>query len=304
VNQAKYRLLLARTWHDIAAVQSAALVVEGDRNGWYRALRSPLTPDEFARASGLAPRAARMWLTNQHAAGYVTFADERYSLDEEQAAVFTADDSVPAGFALAASLTCGDPAGAAQTIPAAQDRQDFPSLAIDAVDRMSAANARSLAPRWIPEDLRDSTILDVGCGRGGVSRELARQFPNARIHGIDLRAQPEPSERVTFARCDAVAVTGRYDLALMVDVLHELADPELVLKHLHEQARALVVVEPMLEEGVSARLMSAAAFLYCLPTSGHADFRDEQTLRAMLKNAGFTSVQRRDDPSHLVLEAR
>ena len=286
MNQAKYRLLLARAWHDIAAAQSARLVVEGDQGGWYRALREPRTLSQFAEAAGLDPRAAQLWLTNQISAGYITTNGTQFFLDEEQAAAFTGDDSVPAGFHLAALLT----AGVAQTV--------------DAIDRMSAANARNLASRWIPEDLRDGTILDVGCGRGGVARELARQFPNARIHGIDLREEPAADDRVTFERCDAAAATGTYDLALLVDVLHELADPARVLRHLRTHARAIVIVEPLLEDALGARLMSAAAFLYCLPVSGHAGFRDEPALRELVAAAGFPTARRRDDPSHLVLEAR
>ncbi|HEX8151872.1 MAG TPA: class I SAM-dependent methyltransferase [Thermoanaerobaculia bacterium] len=287
MNQLKLRLLLSRAWHDVAAAQSAALVVAGDRNGWFRALaQGPADATQLAAATNADEPLLRMWLVNQANAGFITFdaASGRYSLDEEQAAVFT-DDSVPAGFELAATLTRGDDATAA-------------------IDRMSASNARQLAARWLADDLRGGTILDVGCGRGGVARELARQFPDARIHGIDVRDVPADEERITFAIADAATVSGTYDVALLVDVLHELRDPAAVLAHLREHARAIVIVEPLFEDGVSARLMSSAAFLFCLPAAGAATFRDEAALRELLTAAGFTAITRRDDPSHLVLEGR
>lgn len=287
MNQAKLRLLLARAWHDVAATQSAALVAAGHRNGWYRELaRGPADAVQLAASTGADLPALRMWLINQASAGFISFdaATGRYSLDEEQAATFT-DDSVPAGFELALALAAGKDA-------------------TEAIDRMSAANARKFATRWIAEDLRDGTILDVGCGRGGVARELAAQFPDARVHGIDLHHQPADEGRVTFARCDAGEITGAYDLALVVDVLHELRDPAALLAQLRRRVRAVVIVEPLFDEGVGARLMSAAAFLFCIPTSGVAAFRDEAELRDLLVAAGFATVVRRDDPSHLVLEGR
>jgi SAM-dependent methyltransferase len=308
MNRARLQLLLARAWHDVAAAQSAALVVDGDRNGWYRALASgPHNAASLAATNGSEPRLAEMWLVNQAAAGYITFdpATRAYTMDEEQRAAFADEsrpDFVPAGFALALALGTAD--------------------ARAAIARMSAIQANALAHLWLSGVKAQldagASLLEIGCGEGGASRQLAATFPHARLHAIDLqlpmRVDDLPSN-LTFEMRDAARVEGQWDVMLAVDVVHEFRDPGATLAHLAShlgESGAMIIVEPLAGDpmeqnfNTAGRLISSAAWRHCLreAPASLGPLTGEATLRKVLTDAGFRRIERIEEPYHLVLEAR
>src|SRR5262245_61596118 len=82
---------------EVGATLNAALVVMGDKLGYYRimAAQGPVTPAELAERSGTAEPYAREWLNAQAAGDYVTYdpASGRYTLPAEQAVALTVQDS-------------------------------------------------------------------------------------------------------------------------------------------------------------------------------------------------------------------
>jgi hypothetical protein len=98
MNEDKLMDLVHQAVGDFGSILTGALVVLGDRLGLYRQLADagrPLTSAELATAAGCVERYVREWLNGQAASGYVTYADGRYALSEEQAVAFT-DESSPA----------------------------------------------------------------------------------------------------------------------------------------------------------------------------------------------------------------
>jgi len=91
-------------------------------------------------------------------------------------------------------------------------------------------------------------VLDAGSGNGEHTFRLARRYPQATFHGVELdathvtdcqtRLQSEPLPNLTFARGDLTLPLGRdaYDLVYSVDVLEHIADDRAVLANM---ARAL-----------------------------------------------------------------
>jgi len=74
-------------------------------------------------------------------------------------------------------------------------------------------------------------ILEVGCGEGAVTEQLARLYPNADIMAIDItprvgRLFNGNRDRVQFVETtiQAVAATkpGQFDLIILSDVLHHV----------------------------------------------------------------------------------
>lgn len=98
--------------------------------------------------------------------------------------------------------------------------------------------------RWLERLLPlDATrVLDAGCGRGVISRMLARRYGGAEVDAIDVDADNQErnrqiSDRIGLSNCHfSVAdltrldVDGRYDLVVSVDNLEHIEDDIAVLR--------------------------------------------------------------------------
>ena len=88
-----------RAVDEVGAALNCALVVMGDRLGYYRALADdgPMTAAALASATGTAEPYAREWLNAQAAGAFVTYepADGTYALPPEHVIALT-DESSPA----------------------------------------------------------------------------------------------------------------------------------------------------------------------------------------------------------------
>jgi 2-polyprenyl-3-methyl-5-hydroxy-6-metoxy-1,4-benzoquinol methylase len=77
-------------------------------------------------------------------------------------------------------------------------------------------------------------FLDIGCARGGVSRELRRRFPQAVAVGCDLFTDPDFDYSEVFSEFARVDLENEeipydlnsFDLILLLDVLEHLRQPD------------------------------------------------------------------------------
>ncbi len=80
-------------------------------------------------------------------------------------------------------------------------------------------------------------ILDIGCGRGGVTRELKKRCPGVTSTGLDLYLDPAHDYAALFddfaqvdLERDVLPVdVASFDLVLLLDVMEHLRDPEALL---------------------------------------------------------------------------
>jgi ubiquinone/menaquinone biosynthesis C-methylase UbiE len=103
-------------------------------------------------------------------------------------------------------------------------------------------------------------VCDFGCGNGFYTLELAKRVgPRGTVHAVDIQAEMLEllADRAGPRGLDNVRTVlatdrnsglppGTFDLVLMVDVYHELADPAAILKAVHESLKPsgrLAVVE-------------------------------------------------------------
>jgi SAM-dependent methyltransferase len=304
VNEARLRTLLARLLYDLAAAQSAPLVLLGDRLGLYRAMagRGPLTPAQLAGLAGVDEAYLGEWLVAQAAAGYVACdaAAGTFELSEE-AAVALADEAspyfIPGGFQIAAGLgpALDAVAEAFRTgggvSPAAYGADLFTGM-----DRASRVRAHGLLlPTWLAgldgvaaRLEAGASVADVGCGRGAALLALAAAYPRARGVGFDpdhaaieharaAAAAAGAADRVRFEAATATEFPGGgYDLVTSLDCLHELADPLRAARHVRGALApdgTWLVVEPYTTDrladalGPYGRLAASVSLLYCMPAA-------------------------------------
>ncbi len=100
------------------------------------------------------------------------------------------------------------------------------------------------------------SMLDLGCGPGEITCELARRFPASRIVGVDHsataidRARRTAGERgltnVTFetADLDAYEPADAVGLATMFDAFHHLLDPLGFVQRLGRHTDRFLLIEP------------------------------------------------------------
>jgi ubiquinone/menaquinone biosynthesis C-methylase UbiE len=107
----------------------------------------------------------------------------------------------------------------------------------------SAENLAPLAAAVLRIDREPERILDVGCGTGAATLFLAREFPRARIRGVDIspamirRARSkiglDPEARVAFREGDASALPwpdDSFDLVTLVNMPLFFAEIDRVLR--------------------------------------------------------------------------
>jgi ubiquinone/menaquinone biosynthesis C-methylase UbiE len=154
------------------------------------------------------------------------------------------------------------------------------------------------------------SIIDYGCGPGGLAIELARRAgPDGMVHGLDLntdmveraRARAEREGFGSRMRFDALnddvlpVESGSVDVVVCKSVLEYVADPAHCLRefsrvtrsggrvHIIDSDWGMMVVEP-LDDGSFSELFSAASMAYHTPHIG-------RRLYGLARAAGLKDIQ-------------
>ena len=331
--------LAERLWQaEIAALNLYALYL-GERLGLYGALASggPMTTSELAGRAGIAERYAREWLEHQAVSGFVEVEDpgapadrRRYSLPDDHTPVLVDRDSlwfsahkavdiVRAGRRLPELVEAFRTGGGLPPLPwEPEGRADF--------NRPRFVNL--LGKRWLPAlpDVHErlsseppARVADIACGTGWSSIAMARAYPRIAVDGFDLdadaieqatrnAADEGVADRVTFRAVDAAepGFSGRYDLAAIIEALHDMARPVEVLRAARSLlkpggwvlvADELVAEEFTLPAGDRERENYGWSLVSCLPdamgdprSAATGAVMRPATLRAYAIDAGFASV--------------
>ena len=335
MNEDKLMGLVHQAVGDFGSILTGALVVLGDRLDLYRHLADagrPLTSAELATAAGCAERYVREWLNGQAASGYVTYADGRYALDEEQAIAFT-DESSPAcvigGFQamLAATRAIDRLTGAFRTGEGLGWHEHHDDLFRGTERFFRPGYNANLTTSWIPalegvEDKlrRGAKVADVGCGHGASTVIMARAFPESTFTGFDYHApsidaarkaaaEAGVDDRVTFDVAPATEYPGTgYDLVGFFDCLHDMGDPTGAARHVLASLASdgtWLIVEPFANDDIGGnlnpvgRLFYSVSTLVCTPASLSQEVgtalgaqAGETRLRDVVTTAGFTRFRR------------
>jgi len=154
---------------------------------------------------------------------------------------------------------------------------------------------------------KDSTVLDVGCGTGGFTLELADQCQ--RVVGIDIsgkqinqalkRLQKSSVKNVEFIHTNASDVPGRFtekfDYAIFSFMIHEMQQNVRlhIINQIAKVASVLIILEytvphPINFWGFTTRLIEIAAGKRHF--SNFLDFQKRGGIDAILSESGFTKT--------------
>jgi len=300
----KLMAFVYRAVDEVGATLNCALVVMGDRLGYYRdlAANGPTTPDELAGRTGTGVHYAREWLNAQAAGGFVDYdpSTRRYTLPPEHA-VALADESSPAflpGFFQIAHGTARD---ATMVIDAARSAgglgwAEHNSDVHAGCERFFRPGyAANLVSTWLPaldgvvaKLTRGATVADVGCGHGASTVLMAQAYPRSSFAGSDYHAESIATandraaeaavgDRTRFEVAAATDFSGAgYDLVTMFDCLHDMGDPLGAARHVREVIApdgTWMIVEPAAGDTVEENLNPVGRAYYgfstllCTPAS-------------------------------------
>jgi 2-polyprenyl-3-methyl-5-hydroxy-6-metoxy-1,4-benzoquinol methylase len=289
---------------EVGAVLNGALVVMGDRLGYYRSLADygPSTAAELAERTSTDQNYAREWLNAQAAGSFVDYdpSTGRYELPAEHAVALT-DESSPAFVGGLFQIAHGTSRDADRVIEAARTGDgvgwhDHNSDVHVGCERFFAPTYNAhLVADWLPaldgvvaKLTSGATVADVGCGHGASTILMAQAFPTSHFRGTDChsegiataRARAERSgitSHIDFETADADAFTGGpYDLVTTFDALHDMGDPVGAGRHVRDviaEDGTWMIVEPIAGDHVEDNLNPVGRTYYgfstllCTPSS-------------------------------------
>jgi SAM-dependent methyltransferase len=279
--------------------------------GLYELLETqgPSTPPELAERAGIAPRYAREWLEQQAVAGLLDLehpsaaADaRRYGLAPSHARVLAHPDDA-AHVAPFAHMLAGIGGVLPRLVHAYRTGGGVPYADYGQAFRRGQGHinrpafAHELPTAWLaamPDVLarlecsRRPRVADVGCGQGFSTVAVAHAFLDAHVDGLDTdpgsiadarrhAADAGLDGRVRFIEADAaeLATHGPYDLVLILEALHDMADPTAALRSSHAALApggTVLVVDERVADTFTApgdqveRMMYGWSVTHCLPT--------------------------------------
>lgn len=332
----KVEELAMRVLADNAGAFTTALGYIGDKLGLFRKLAEMkrATSEELAAACGLNERYVREWLAGMVASEYFDYDPDtkQYLMNEEQAFVHATENG-PASLGGAFQFTAPSILHLPRIVEAFQHGGGIPYGEIGcevhrAIERIFAPGYEHfLVKEWLAsvpglvQRLADGArVLDVGCGRGQSTIQMAKAFPNSRFDAVDSHAGSieaawalGSSAGVTNARfLNTAAETlpsdwTSYDLICTFDCIHDMIDPKGALKALrralagdgvHLWAEPSGSDNPMENRTAFAKLHQVLSPFHCMTVSlahGGAALGTvigEKGARELAAAAGYASFER------------
>ena len=340
--------LVARIFEASLGMFEVMAVYLGDRLGLYGALRDggPATAPELASRAGIDARYAREWLEQQSVTGILHVDDvaaapdeRRYTLPDAHVDPLLNPDSpysiAPLARSLVASATVMPQLLQAYRTGGGVEWSDYGA---DMIEAQGDFNRPWLVNTFGSEILPaipavherlaanpPARVADVGCGVGWAAIAIAKAYPDVTVDGFDLdessitlarenARRAGVGDRVRFERRDAAdpAAVGQYDLAVIIEAVHDVSRPVEVLAAMRRMLRPggiALVADEKTEDSFTApagdleRIYYGFSLFTCLPsamterpTAATGTVIREETMRRYAAEAGFSSTERLDQP--------
>ena len=156
--------------------------------------------------------------------------------------------------------------------------------------------ARQVAAILQRHGLVPSSVVEVGCGAGGVLAALRPHLPAARLVGYEIAPDAQafwPSHaqaRVDFRLGDFLAAgDDRYDALLLLDVLEHVADPHDFLSRLRPRAGHHVFHIPL--DLSAASVLRETPLLHVRRKVGHLHYYTRGLALELLAECGYRVLE-------------
>jgi SAM-dependent methyltransferase len=142
------------------------------------------------------------------------------------------------------------------------------------------------------------SVVEVGCGAGGVVAELAKLMHETKFVGYDVSSQAielaklKASDRVQFVLGDYFAMQNQiFDLAVCADVFEHIDDYLGFLRKLASKQKQVVFHVPLDLSLVSTLFPSI--LIKTRKLVGHVHYFNKETAEATIRDCGFDIVDNR-----------
>ena len=313
----------------------------GHRTGLFDTLTGlpPSTSEEIAAAARLNERYVREWLSAMVTAGVVRYdaENETFRLPAEHAAILTRAAGAD-NIATFAGMLSGIAIVEEELIECFRKGGGVPYSAFPRFHELMAevgdpSRARAItelpamAPGIVEKLQRGIDVLDIGCGRGFASLELARRYPRSRFVGYDFspeaigygnaRAADLGLLNVSFEVRDIAKLDeqARYDWITSFDAIHDQADPEAVVRNIFRALKPggdYLMMEPAASSHLHRNIGEPMATLFytiscfhCMTVSlsqggkGLGTVWGKEAALELLDDTGFTDVRVETVPGDL-----
>ncbi|MDI6746171.1 MAG: methyltransferase domain-containing protein [Rhodocyclaceae bacterium] len=146
--------------------------------------------------------------------------------------------------------------------------------------------------------LRPASIVEIGCGSGGVLACLRRRFPDAEMAGFDIAPgagqlwQAHAGANIRFVLGDYFAeVRLLPDLILVLDVLEHLGNPFDFLARLRGHCKHVIFHFPL--DLSAASVIRESPLLHVRDKVGHLHYFTKGLALALLNECGFEVIEAR-----------
>lgn len=297
-------------------------------------LEKPSSANEISKEAGLNLRYVKEWLMCMTSKGIVQYENSR----------FTITNSGRSRKAIHTSLALPMFADCFQKLENAMKNKDintgyhYPSNELEWLGKFSELS--NINQTWIANNINPAIflycqqqssdtgaslcILDFGCGYGKLATELAEYYPHCNIFGTDIDEHAVHFCNVTYKQSNSqfeifsksleLLWKEKFDVVILMEVLHDLPDPVTVLSQVRRMLKPGGIVfafDPNISSNISLNVGKKAAqshlpfsVFFCLPNSlseqpavGHGGSWGYEDREKFLVDNGFTIVRTSNDES-------
>ena len=230
----------------------------GHQTGLFESMADlpPSTREQIAEVAGLNERYVREWLNTMVTGRIVEYTPDNhtYTLPAEHAALLT-QAAGPDNMAVFARMTPILSAVENGIIDSFRNgggvfydqfhgfMEVWAGVNVQTFERTLVSKVMPLMPDVVQGLEAGIDVLEIGCGEGHSANLMAQAYPDSRFTGYDIREGALDEGRakaaslglpnVRFVRKDLreMEESGAYDLVTAFDVIHDQAQPKVVLKN-------------------------------------------------------------------------